>query len=87
MLEYTVTVTNDSGIHARPAKVLVNELGKFKSDIRITAGNKTVNGKSIIFVISLGATKGTEVKFVFNGEDENEALEKVKDLFAHNLYE
>lgn len=87
MQKFSTIVSNDTGIHARPAKVLVEEASKFTSDIKIEANDVCVNCKSIMSVMALGATKGTNVKIVVNGEDEETAIKTLKDLFKNNLYE
>ncbi len=87
MVNYSTVVQNESGIHARPAKVLVNEAKKYKSEIKIKANGKVVNAKSIISVMTLGAIKGTPVELTFSGEDEEFAYNSIKSLFDNNLYE
>jgi len=84
---YTTTVKNETGIHARPAKVLVQEASKFVSDIKIKANDICVNCKSIMSVLTLGATKGTDIEINIIGEDEKEAYTAIKELFDNNLNE
>ncbi|MCR2032940.1 HPr family phosphocarrier protein [Anaerofustis stercorihominis] len=84
---YSTTVKNETGIHARPAKVLVQEASKFVSDIKIKANDISVNCKSIMSVLALGATKGTNVEIDISGEDEKDAYNAIKYLFENNLNE
>ncbi|OEH94339.1 phosphocarrier protein HPr [Bacillus solimangrovi] len=81
MGEKTFTVTAETGIHARPASLLVNAAGKFASDINLEHNGKTVNLKSIMGVMSLGVGKDAVVKITANGDDENEALQAIEDTF------
>lgn len=78
-MEKTFKVTSDSGIHARPATLLVNVAGKFNSDLNLEYNGKTVNLKSIMGVMSLGIQQGSEVKITANGEDASEALAAIEE--------
>lgn len=71
-------ITNENGIHARPATTLVNEAMKYKSDISLQALRKAVDFKSIMGVMSLGIYTGVTIDVVANGVDEHEALEGIK---------
>ncbi|MGL4523200.1 MAG: phosphocarrier protein HPr [Bacilli bacterium] len=82
MLEKVFKVTADSGIHARPATVLVNTASKFKSDINLEFNGRTVNLKSIMGVMSLGIPQGSEVKITIAGEDQDAALEGITGTFT-----
>ena len=66
-------ITNENGIHARPATTLVNEAMKYKSDISLQALRKTVDFKSIMGVMSLGIYTGVTIDVVANGVDEHES--------------
>ncbi|XRG79550.1 phosphocarrier protein HPr [Rossellomorea sp. GAMAL-10_SWC] len=78
-MEKTFKVTADSGIHARPATLLVNVAGKFNSDINLEYNGKTVNLKSIMGVMSLGIQQGTEIKISANGEDAEQAIASIDE--------
>jgi phosphocarrier protein len=78
-MEKTFKVTADSGIHARPATLLVNVAGKFNSDLNLEYNGKTVNLKSIMGVMSLGIQQGSEVKITANGDDASEALAAIEE--------
>lgn len=78
-MEKTFKVTADSGIHARPATLLVNVAGKFNSDINLEYNGKTVNLKSIMGVMSLGIQQGTEIKISANGDDADQALAAIEE--------
>ncbi|WP_226035997.1 phosphocarrier protein HPr [Aquibacillus saliphilus] len=78
-VEKTATITDETGVHARPATVLVNKAGQFTSDIKMEYNGKSVNLKSIMGVMSLGIPKDSEIKIVAEGTDEQEALDTIID--------
>jgi phosphotransferase system HPr (HPr) family protein len=75
-----VVVVNKSGLHARPASLFVQTASKFKSNITVTKGEKTVSSKSLISILSLGISKDTEITLTADGEDEVEAVNKIVEL-------
>lgn len=87
MLEKTVTVKNKSGIHARPASMLVREASKFKSDIIIVKGTSELNAKSIMNVMGMGARCGDEITIKVSGEDEKLAFKEIIDLIERGFDE
>lgn len=78
MVEKTFTITHEAGLHARPATALVNAVNSFTSDVNLEANGRTVNLKSIMGVMSLGISKGVQVKVSAKGSDEEAALEAVE---------
>lgn len=84
-MEKNIKLVNESGLHARPAGVLVNEAKKYESDIQIKYGDKTVNAKSIMNLLSLGLDKGSEITIITNGSDEEEALNALSNLLENEL--
>lgn len=79
MAEKTFTITSESGLHARPATILVQTVGKFDSDVNLEYNGRTVNLKSIMGVMSLGIPKGGQIKITAEGSDADEALAAVED--------
>lgn len=79
MVEKTFTVTAETGIHARPATLLVQAAGKFESEINLAYKEKKVNLKSIMGVMSLGIGKGAEITITADGSDEKDALNTLTD--------
>ncbi|GAB2544582.1 phosphocarrier protein HPr [Gracilibacillus alcaliphilus] len=79
-VERTVTITDETGVHARPATVLVNKAGSFSSDMNLEYNGKSINLKSIMGVMSLGIPQGAEIKIVADGSDEQEALDAIVDV-------
>ncbi|MCR5705202.1 MAG: phosphocarrier protein HPr [Acholeplasmatales bacterium] len=79
MLSKKFKVTSESGIHARPATILVNEAVKFKSDIELALESKVVNLKSIMGVMSLGIYNGEIITITATGDDEAQAIDALTD--------
>lgn len=82
MQEKQYHVTAETGIHARPATLLVQAASKFKSDVTLSYQGKDVNLKSIMGVMSLGVGQGADVTIKAEGEDEVEALQAIADTIA-----
>ena len=80
MQQSTVTVVNKLGLHARAAAKLVTEASRFRSTVDVGKDGKLVNGKSIMGVMMLAASKGTELTIVTEGDDEQEALQRLVSL-------
>jgi phosphocarrier protein len=87
MVESIVTIQNRAGIHARPSAMLVQTAKDFKSNIYLQKGNDRINGKSIMGILTLGASYGTEIKVIAEGEDEQAALEAMVKLFDKKFEE
>ena len=87
IMEQTVKVTNKSGIHARPASVFVQTAAKFKSKVTVTAKGKTVDAKSILMIMSLGLTQGTELTISAEGDDAQAALDALTGLIKNKFGE
>ena len=85
--EKKVTITNETGLHARPASQFVKKADKFKSKIEIIFGEKEVNAKSIMGVMSLGISQGTEITLKAEGEDEEEAINKLEAFIQTEMEE
>lgn len=81
MAKQSFVVTNDTGLHARPATMVVNKAGQFQSEIQITYKEKSVNLKSIMGVMSLGVAKGAEITISADGNDEDKAIQGIIDCF------
>ncbi|CAH2212684.1 phosphocarrier protein HPr [Tepidibacter aestuarii] len=79
-MERKVTIKNESGIHARPAALLVKKASEFESKVEIDFNGKKVNAKSIMGIMSLGASKGSEITVITDGSDEDKAVNAVAEL-------
>jgi phosphocarrier protein len=87
MIEKIVTVINRAGIHARPSALLVQTTKNFKSNIYVEKNNDRINAKSIMGIITFGASFGTELKIIAEGEDEQTAVESIVKLFESKFEE
>lgn len=87
MKQLEITINNETGLHARPAKTLVNLVKQFKSSVTIWHGEKKANAKSLISVLTLGASKGSQLKIEVNGEDEETALAEIESAILAGLGE
>ena len=89
MLERTVKVINPLGVHARAAAQLVRLAGTFKSSITIrrTDSEASANAKSILSVLALAAAIGTALRIEVTGDDEQEALSAVAEMFEKGFGE
>ncbi|HYK84401.1 MAG TPA: HPr family phosphocarrier protein [Ktedonobacteraceae bacterium] len=84
-MERTVTLGSKSGLHARPAAIFVQHAKEFRSQITVAKNDKTVNAKSILSVLTLGAEQGDQVLLVANGEDAEQAIDKLSTLLEGDL--
>ncbi|GMA50058.1 PTS sugar transporter subunit IIA [Alicyclobacillus contaminans] len=87
MVEKTLTITNKSGLHARPAALLVKEAGRHTCQVTLRKGDKEVDAKSILGVMSLAVAAGDAVTIRTDGPDEAEALAAVVQLLESGLGE
>lgn len=81
MTQKKFRVTAESGIHARPATILVNVAVRFKSEITLAHESKIVNLKSIMGVMSLGVYNGEVITITAEGDDEVAAINALSDSF------
>jgi phosphocarrier protein HPr len=87
MISKKVLISNALGLHARAAASLVKTSNRFISEITIKRNETTVNGKSIMGVLMLAASKGTEIEIIVDGEDESEAVEAIISLINNKFGE
>ncbi len=87
MTERKVTVENRAGVHMRPASLITQTCGKFKSDVFIVNNDARVNARSVIGVMSMGALYGTKLTLEASGEDEKEVLDALEKLFVTKFAE
>ncbi len=83
MKEARLIIKNETGLHARPAAMVVSEAGKYKSNLTILKGEREVNIKSILGVLSIGASKGDEITIKADGSDEDNAIEAIVKLIRN----
>ncbi|MCX7923649.1 MAG: HPr family phosphocarrier protein [Clostridia bacterium] len=82
MVEKIVEISNPTGLHARPAALFVQTAGKFTANVWISKGEKKVNAKSIMGLMSLAVAQGTKVIIAADGEDEHLAVRELIDLIT-----
>lgn len=79
-MEKTLIINSEAGIHARPASVFAKEAASVQADVLIIKDGKEFNGKSIMSLLSMGATKGTELILKVTGEREEEIIDKLSNI-------
>jgi len=87
MLERSVVVVNEAGIHARPAAEIVKTAAKFRSEITIVRDDLEVNAKSIMGVMMLAAECGATVVIRAEGDDAQAAIDAIAELIANSFGE
>ncbi len=80
MISRPATIVNKLGLHARAATRLVNCASMFEAQLLIKKGEKTINGKSIMGILTLAASKGTELVIEADGHDQEKALHAICEL-------
>jgi len=80
MIERVVMIRNRLGLHARAAVKFVNMANRFMADVRIEKDGSDVDGKSILGILTLAATQGTEITLRLDGEDEAAACRAIVEL-------
>lgn len=87
MLRKELEIINKLGMHARAAAKFVTMAQTFVSDIRVCRNGREVNGKSIMGVMMLAAAKGSTIELIINGDDEENAMQKLTQLIDNRFDE
>ncbi|MFQ9985482.1 MAG: HPr family phosphocarrier protein [Lachnospiraceae bacterium] len=87
MVSQKVIIKNPSGLHLRPAGVLCQEAIRFRSLITFTFRDTTANAKSVLSVLGACVKRGDEIELVCQGEDEEQALERLVSVIEDGLGE
>lgn len=82
-----VTIQNKLGLHARPAMTFVDTASRFSADIKLIKAGQAVDGKSIMQLMMLAATQGTELEITAEGADAQQAIETLEQLVKDNFGE
>ena len=85
MKEFSYTVKDELGIHARPAGMLVKEVKNFQSKVTLEKDGKTVDASRLMAVLGMGVKKGAVVTVTVEGEDEDAAFAAIEEFFKTNL--
>jgi len=81
MTEKKLKVVNKLGLHARPASLVVQSAMKFQATITIIKDEYKIDAKSIMGLLMIAAGNGTELIFQADGVDEQEAINKMEEIF------
>ena len=87
MKQETVTIKNRAGIHARPAAIIVRTANEFDSEIFLELDEMKINAKSIMGIITLGANYKSVLQVIAEGEDEEQAVSAIVNLFETRFEE
>ena len=83
MIEKPVKINLSTGLEARPVAQLVQVASQYNSEIHVTVGEKKVNAKSIMGMMTLGLDAGEEVTLLVNGEDEEDAIHSIEKYLSN----
>jgi phosphocarrier protein len=87
MVEQRITIINKLGLHARAAVKFVNAANRFISSVKICKDGNEIDGKSILGILTLAATQGSEITLRIHGADEKAALKALDDLIKNRFGE
>lgn len=87
MIRTTVTIINKLGLHARASAKLVATAARFQSQLQVQNQSQSINGKSIMGVMMLAASQGTELTLEINGVDEEEMEKAIRSLIENRFGE
>ena len=87
MYSQEIIISNDVGLHARPATFFIQKANEFKCGIWVEKDDRRVNAKSLLGVLSLGIAKGTVITLIADGPDEKEAVSALVELVKSNFGE
>lgn len=85
MKTFSYTITNEAGIHARPAGLLSKKAKEFQSEITIEKDGKTVNATKLMMLMGLGVKCGDTINVYIKGADEDPAAAAMEEFFKTNL--
>lgn len=85
MKSFNYVITDEIGIHARPAGLLVKEAKKYASKVTISVGSKSADAAKLMAIMSMGVKKGDEVSVAVEGDDEDAAVAGLEKFFQENL--
>ena len=87
MLEKKIAIKNKLGLHARAAVKFVNLANRFGASVKIVKDGNAIDGKSILGILTLAATQGSENMLLVSGKDEDSALKALADLINNRFDE
>ena len=80
MIQREVTITNNSGLHARPATFFIQKANTYRSGVWVVKDDRKVSAKSLLGVLSIGIAKGLTITIVADGDDEEAAIKGLVEL-------
>lgn len=87
MVSKTVTIQNETGVHARPAAVFVKMANRFPCEIFVEKDEQRINGKSIMGLMMLALTRDSRITVIAEGDKEAEAVEALSQLVSNSFIE
>ena len=85
MYEQKVILTNEIGLHARPASIFIRAAVKYPCDITVAKNGRSYNAKSIMSVLSMSASNGDELTLRADGDKEEEAIKNLVDVVENKI--
>ena len=85
MYKQKVTLTNEIGLHARPASIFIRAAVQFPCDITVEKNGRSFNAKSIMSVLSMSASNGEELTIRADGDMEEEAVKSLVDVIENKI--
>ncbi len=85
MQKFEYVITDEVGMHARPAGLLVKEVGKYASKVQISLGEKVADGNKLFALMQLGIKKNDCITVTIEGSDEENVAVELKQFFENNL--
>lgn len=85
MYEQKVTLTNEIGLHARPASIFIRTAVQFPCDITVEKDGRSYNAKSIMSVLSMSASGGDELTLRASGDEEEAAVNSLVDVIENKI--
>lgn len=87
MVKKEVTITNNIGLHARPATFFIQKANTYQSSVWVEKDDRRVNAKSLLGVLSMGIAKGMTITLIADGQDENSAIDGLANLILTGFAE
>lgn len=82
LIEKNLIIRNKLGLHARPAALFVQIANKYDAEISVKKGRQVVNGKSIMGIMMLAASRGSKIQIIAKGDDAQEAVQELERLVS-----
>ncbi|OGW81924.1 MAG: hypothetical protein A3C47_03545 [Omnitrophica bacterium RIFCSPHIGHO2_02_FULL_51_18] len=87
LIKRKIKIKNPQGLHARPASTFVRTANKYESDITVKKGSDKVNGKSIMGLLMLAASEGSQIELEISGPDAQEAMQELEGFLLSDKEE